>query len=237
MNLSAPIYSLKRAAKSLSRQKRIPLHAALDKVAQDEGFRNWSLLASRAASGNAAISLLQLLAPGKLVLLSARPGQGKTLTGVDLVAKFTKRSKHGWFFTLEWSQADVDRCLNLLGECSLHENKFFHFDGSDSISAKYIIEQLADAEKGTVVVIDYLQLLDQKRSNPSLSEQVNNLKYFAQLRGIIIVCLSQVDRSFESTGKRAPALSDVRIPNPIDLRLFDQACFLHNGKFAHKQLA
>src|SRR5579862_7868029 len=39
MKLSAPIYHLKRKARLLSREKKIPLHEALDRIAIEEGFR------------------------------------------------------------------------------------------------------------------------------------------------------------------------------------------------------
>ncbi len=230
MKLSAPIYSLKRLAKSHSRQAQIPLHAALDKVAQDEGFRNWSLLARLASQSTSTTEMLELIKSGELVLLGARPGQGKTLMGVDFIAKSTKMGKHGWFFTLEWNTADVEERLNLLGEKPLNVNDLFHFDGSDSISADYILDRLADAENGTVAVVDYLQLLDQKRSNPELSVQVNKLRSFARQQRIIIVCISQVDRSYENADRQTPTLGDVRLPNPLDLTLFDRACFLHDGR-------
>ena len=44
MNLSAPIYKLKRNAKLLSRNDGMPLNQALDRIAQKEGFKSWSLL-------------------------------------------------------------------------------------------------------------------------------------------------------------------------------------------------
>lgn len=112
MKLSVPIYSLKRRAKSVSRQENIPLHAALDKVAKTEGFDNWSLLAARTKASFSAAEMMGLLTSGEIVLLGARPGQGKTLMGVDLVAKSTKDGKHGWFFTLEWNKADVEEVLS-----------------------------------------------------------------------------------------------------------------------------
>ena len=230
MKLSVPIYSLKRRAKSVSRQENIPLHTALDKVAKTEGFDNWSLLAARTKANISATEVMGLLTSGEIVLLGARPGHGKTLLGIDLVAKSTKTGKHGWFFTLEWIEADVEECLSYLDETPLSTNGHFHFDGSDSISADYIIDRLVNAKHGTVVVIDYLQLLDQKRTNPDLSEQVKKLKEFAQQHGVIIICISQVDRSYINTGKQMPTLNDVRLPNPLDVTLFDRACFLHNGR-------
>ncbi len=46
MKLSAPLYHLKRKARLLSRSENIPLHQALDRVARQEGFDGWSLLAA-----------------------------------------------------------------------------------------------------------------------------------------------------------------------------------------------
>ena len=78
MKLSAPIYQLKRQAKLLSREESIPLHEALDRIAVREGFRDWSLLAAKVSTAMPAGKLFSRLAPGDLVLLGARPGQGKT---------------------------------------------------------------------------------------------------------------------------------------------------------------
>jgi replicative DNA helicase len=106
----------------------------------------------------------------------------------------------------------------------------FEFDGSDAISADYLIAALAGAPRGTLIVIDYLQLLDQKRDRPALMAQVKALKAFASERGLILVFLSQIDRSYDSIARRCPDLEDVRLPNPLDLTLFNKACFLNNGE-------
>jgi hypothetical protein len=44
MNLSAPIYELKRQAKLLRREAGIPLNQALTRIANQEGYVNWGLL-------------------------------------------------------------------------------------------------------------------------------------------------------------------------------------------------
>lgn len=44
VNLSAPIYELKRKAKLLRRKEGIPLHQALCRVAKQEGYTSWGLL-------------------------------------------------------------------------------------------------------------------------------------------------------------------------------------------------
>ena len=89
--------------------------------------------------------------------------------------------------------------------------------------------QLAAAPRGTLVVIDYLQLLDQKRENPALMVQVRTLDAFARERGLIFVFISQIDRSYDPATKPCPDLADVRLPNPLDLTLFSKTCFLNNG--------
>lgn len=74
MRLSAPVYHLKRRAKALARFENIPLHQALDRIAREEGFAAWSLLASRAMTGACAAPLLSRLGPGDVLLIGARPG-------------------------------------------------------------------------------------------------------------------------------------------------------------------
>ena len=90
MKLSAPLYHLKRKAKLLSRAENIPLHEALDRVARQEGFGGWSLLAAKATATAPAEKLFARLAPGDLVLVGARPGQGKTLMSLELAVQAMK---------------------------------------------------------------------------------------------------------------------------------------------------
>ena len=85
-------------------------------------------------------------------------------------------------------------------------------------------------QRGTVVVIDYLQLLDQNRSNPGLKKQIAELKAFSEKRQIIMVFVSQVDRTFDLSNRSCPGLDDVCLPNPLDLGLFAKSCFLNNGE-------
>ncbi|QTN26311.1 DNA helicase [Rhodoferax sp. AJA081-3] len=229
MKLSVPVYSLKRLAKALSRDQKIPLHAALNRVAQEEGFTSWSLLAARLCAESPARELFSRLAPGDLVLLGARPSHGKTLLGLELALASVQSGRSGWFFTLEWNAGDLLNGLRTLGLEPSAIGERFGFDNSDAICASYIIDRLASAASGTVVVIDYLQLLDQKRENPELAVQVRALKAFARVRGLIVVFISQIDRSYDPVAQALPSLADVRLPNPLDLSLFNWTCFLNNG--------
>jgi len=230
MNLSAPIYHLKRRAKALSREKRIPLNQALDRIAGEEGFSSWSLLATKTAATSSSRKLFSQLKPGDMVLLGARPGHGKTRVGLELIIEAMRVGRRGIFFTLEYNESDVLEQFQFMGKNTTTFSDLFEFDNSDHINSDYIMDRLVSAPRGTVAVIDYLQLLDQKRENPELVTQVRALKSFASNRGLIIVFISQIDRSYDLSARPCPDLGDVRLPNPLDLTLFNKTCFLNDGK-------
>lgn len=230
MKLSAPLYHLKRKAKLLSRAEDIPLHEALDRIARQQGIAGWSLLAAKAAAAAPAEKLFARLAPGDLVLMGARPGHGKTLMSLELAVQAMKSGSRGVFFTLEYTEKDMLDRFRAIGAARENFADRFEFDSSDEISSDYIVRRLAKAPCGTLVVVDYLQLLDQKRGNPELMVQVRALKSFARDRGLIFVFISQIDRSYDPLKKPLPDLEDVRLPNPLDLSLFSKTCFLNNGE-------
>jgi replicative DNA helicase len=230
MRLSAPIYHLKRKAKLLSREEKIPLHEALDRIAVEEGYRQWSLLSARVSSATTASKVFNQFRPGDLGLIGARPGHGKTLMSVEILAEAMKAGNRGVFFTLEYTAKNVSDLFREIGVDVAKFGDRFDLDTSDAISADFIMQRLAAAPYGTVAVIDYLQLLDQQREKPRLADQVNALKTFAHDKGLVIVFLSQIDRSYDSSAKPCPDLSDVRLPNPLDVKLFNKTCFLHDGE-------
>lgn len=230
MMLSAPIHRLKRKARLLCRREGMPLHAALDRVAAEEGYRSWSLLVARQPAARPVSALLAQLSPGDLVLMAGRPGQGKTLASLALLADAVRAGRRGVFFTLEYTPLDVVDRLQALGIAPGELSGLFDCDCSDAISADYITGSLVAAPRGTVAVIDYLQLLDQRRDTPELAVQVRSLRAFARERGLILVFISQVGRSYEGSDKPFPDISDIRLPNPLDLSLFDKTCFLNRGE-------
>ncbi len=230
MKLSAPVYRLKRKARELARQENIPLHRALDRIAIGEGFGTWSLLSARSAEMLSAAGLLDRLAPGDLLLIGARPGHGKTLLSLQLAVEAMKAGRRAVFFTLEYTARDVLGRFRALGVEPAQFEALFAFDDSDAINADHIMQVLADAPDGTLAIVDYLQLLDQKRGNPELGAQISALKAFARERGLILGFISQIDRSYDPATKPCPDLADVRLPNPLDLSLFSKACFLNAGE-------
>lgn len=237
MKLSAPLYTLKRRAKLLSRDAGIAHGEALDRVARMEGFPSWSLLAARDAAARPVERMFARLDPGDLVLLGARPGHGKTLLGLDLAVEAVKAGRRATFFTLEYKEEDVIARLQSLGTAPDRLGDGFTIVTSDAISADYIIAHQETAPSGSLIVIDYLQILDQDRRKPVLGTQISALKSFAQGAGVILVFISQIDRSYDPAARKVPQLSDIRLPNPIDLTLFSKACFLNDGEVRFQALA
>lgn len=231
MQTLTPIHQLKRQAKLMARQGDMPLHQALNQLAISEGFQSWSHLSAATQSGPAHRTL-QHLTPGTLVLLGARPGQGKTLLGLELAAKAGRIRRRGHFFTLDYHEADLARRIQDLGLDLAQVQRDVEVDTSDNICADYMIRQLADRDHAALVVVDYLQLLDQRRKNPSLNDQVTALRTYARASGAIFVLISQIDRRFDLSGRSMPDASDIRLPNPLDLALFDQFVFLHQGRIS-----
>ncbi|MCV3273070.1 DNA helicase [Roseobacter sinensis] len=230
MRLSSPIYALKRQAKLLARDNDIRLHAALNQIATKEGFNDWSHLASSHSKATPAKEIMSQFNPGDMMLIGARPGHGKTLLGLELTALAEKNNRAGYVFSLDYNEADVWDRFEKLGFDPKEHNRSIVVDTSDDICAAHIIERISNAPDRAFAVVDYMQLLDQKRSNPPLDEQVRALKRFATERGAIVVVISQIDRAFELTSTDMPSIEDIRLPNPVDLSLFDKRCFLNDGQ-------
>jgi len=237
MKLSAPIYRLRQEAKLSARKHGTPLHQSLDEIAQREGFSRWSLLVARSAKALPASRLSEQLQPCDLVLLAGRPGHGKTTVGLEVVSQTVKAGNSAYFFTLEFYSSELEQRLSDIGFDLTNQNEHFHIDTSDQICADYIISQLADAPKGSIVVIDYMQVLDQKRDHATLDVQLMTLRRFADVAGITFVLICQIDRAFEQSGKDFPGIEDVRLPNPVDLSVFNKFCFVHNERMSIKNAA
>ncbi len=230
MLLSAPIHRLKRSARLQARADAIPLHAALDRVAIAEGFSSWSLLASKHSEiGADPIRLHALLEPGELVLIAARPRQGKTLLALQLALAALAAGNPAHIFSLDYTPRDIAERLSTMPPDLARFAPSLGVDCSDAISADHIITRLATAPSGTLAVVDYLQLLDQKRTNPPLQHQVEALSGFARARGVILVFVCQIDRAFDPDAVPLPGPADIRLPNPLALSLFNRAWFLHAG--------
>jgi replicative DNA helicase len=228
VSLSASIPTLKSRARKLRRAESIPLCEALDRIAAAEGFSTWSLLIAKAARRK---ELIDRLDPGDLVLLGARPGQGKTICALELVISSLRRYEEGWFFLLQNDAFDIDAAFERLGA---HRSAFantFVFEHSDEICAQGIVARIGNSiSKKAIVVIDYLQLLDQRRKSPPLQEQVSALAALAKRTGCIVILISQILSAFDAKTKRLPSIADIRLLDDLDPSIFSKLVFLHEGR-------
>lgn len=230
MKLSAPIFQLKRRAKLMARNNNVPLHEALDHIAREEGFARWSLLSSHIGAGSLSETILSRLDDGDLLLVAGRPGHGKTMLGLQLLLDAVRDDRKAVFFTLEFTEQQARKHIRSLETDPHGIGDTVEVVTSNEISADYIIRHLSGSMRRTVAVIDYLQILDQQRSKPALSDQVLALGDFARKSGAVLGFISQIDRSFDLGSKSLPDIRDIRLPNFVDLGLFTKTCFLHNGQ-------
>ncbi|NDV87713.1 DNA helicase [Aurantimonas aggregata] len=237
MRLSAPVYQLKRRARLLARNETITLAEALDRVARDEGFATWSLLASRLAADPPEKPMLSQLSDGDLLLLGGRPGHGKTLAGLQLLIDAAREGRRAVFFTLEYSDRETRARIGSLEAGGGGVGDRLEIVAADDICADTIVQHLAGSPAGTVAVVDYLQILDQQRQKPALSDQIRTLAGFSRESGAILAFIAQIDRSFDPERSPMPGIGDIRLPNAVDLGSFSKACFLHGGAVRWQAIA
>ena len=138
-------------------------------------------------------------------------------------------------FTLEYTEDQVlQRIRSLAGDAPAHLPEIVT---SYDISASYIMRHLDGAPRGTLAMIDYLQILDQQRSKPALADQMRMLHGFARRTGIVLGFISQIDRAFDPARKPLPEIGDIRLPNKIAPEIFSKTCFLHDGMVRFQALA
>lgn len=231
MKLSAPLHTLKRRARDLKRDRKLTLTQALDAVARQEGYGSWSLLHARAERDllpRCYDALLGYLNPGDLVLVGGRPQHGKTRFALGLMAQaIRERRVRCGVFSLDFAEHALRAKLTRLrGDDALAP--LCAIDCSDAIHAAHIIRAAQPwVGEGSVVVVDYLQLLDQDRTTPPLQAQVEALRAWAHTQRCIVVCISQLNRRVEGRADPRPSIADVHLPNPLDLGLFNKHILLH----------
>lgn len=233
MKLSAPIHVLKSQAQLLRKEKSITNTEALDLIAKREGYNSWSLLQSKKEEmfPTSYDEILDFFNPGDIVLIGARPGKGKTVFTIGLLVQaIQKKQAPNYCFSLSEIHKDIAGRITSYDESIGENNKYIVLDYSNEISADYIIEKTKNTiSKNSVIVIDYLQLLDEKRSNPTLQEQVFKLKNYAKEKECIVIFISQLKRELEYRTDKRPVMDDIRLPNPLELKFFNKIILLHKG--------
>lgn len=234
MKLSAPINVLKAQAQELKKEKAISNTEALDLIAKREGFNSWALLQSKKDDmfPKAYDEILGFFNPGDIVLIGSRAGKGKTVFSLGLLAQsIQKKEVKNYCFSFSETAKDVEERLALYDESIEEKNAYFELDFSDDISADYIIEKTKNTVlKNSLIVIDYLQMLDVKISNAPLQVQIEKLKTFAREKECVVIFISQIRKEIEGKADQKPLLEEISLPESVELKFFNKIILLHKAK-------
>ena len=190
--------------------------------------------------------------PGRLYIVGARPGFGKTSLLMNIAYNVAKENNKVMFFTLEMSQYEIIK--RLISHVGLIENKKFenpYFITEDDfqrivdtvnslvklplviIDNCYMINTIKARvikERPKLVIIDYVQLLKftQKqldRLSLALSMTARELKILAKEYNCAIFLASQLSREVEKRAEKEPMLSDYKESGGLEENA-DMATFL-----------
>jgi len=186
------------------------------------------------------------LHPGELIILAARPAQGKTALAMNIAANVAGRGKVVAVFSLEMSreallmrivcaQARVNQMKYRAGALDAGERERFmramhgvcemplfidDHAAADLKTMRAKLQQLRARKGLDLVVVDYLQLM-QPEARENRNQEVNSLsrglKLMAREFGVPFLVLSQLSRAPEQRqGNHRPQLSDLRDSGGIE---------------------
>ena len=186
---------------------------------------------------------------GDLVILAARPGMGKTSKVLKTVVENVKQGNPVGFISLEMSMKqltarivaiDTNFHLKQILKTGFEKNEYFktydahcqrmndyplYVDDSGTNDLTEIVIQAKAWKRSQgikLLVIDYLQLMDDKSVKGSNREAVTSsisrrLKLLAKELEIPVIALSQLSRAVETRGgSKRPLLSDLRDSGAIE---------------------
>jgi len=195
----------------------------------------------------------------ELMILAARPGWGKTTLALNIAANEAIRDrKTVVIFTMEMGRIEI--LLKLLSaESRINSNIIktgnltpanmssikdavatitmapIYIDDSGYLTIQELsarIRQLRTTEEVALMVVDYLQLLEDPKSAMGGRQQVvasvsRGLKQTARESGCPVIAISQMSRNIENrSGESRPQLSDLRESGAIEQDA-DIVCFIH----------
>lgn len=197
---------------------------------------------------------------GEFVVIGGRPGMGKTQLLVQLTLELSKTTPV-LFFSYDLSAHHLtQRFMSAVSELSVNQIIYGQLSAEQRLKLsqeaqqlsshqillnetchasieefKAICKQHVETEKIKVVVIDYLQLLSERKTRQNrdaeLSFITRELKNLAKDLQICIVASSQLSRSLETRGgDRKPLLSDLRESGAIEQDA-DKVLFIYRPEY------
>lgn len=185
--------------------------------------------------------IIQGLYPGRLYVLAARPGMGKTALGLNIAENVSQKG-HVLFFSLEMPEAELlmrmaarktgisvqrqakgqlsDQDIRALSGIS--HPKTFHIYERSGIDIDHITmtsRRFARKYKPELIVIDYLGLIngDARMQKVHQIEAITTrLKSLSKELKVPIILVSQLSRSLEQRDDKRPILADLRDSGAIE---------------------
>lgn len=201
-----------------------------------------------------------------LVVIAARPAMGKTAFALHFAKEAAKTNHPVAMFSLEMSDVSLANRLSLsesnVGAYQFRSGKISNSDSVDiekaagklcklpiyvddnaSVSMSYIRSKarlLKKQGKCDIVIIDYLQLATDTRSNnrnreQEIAQMSREAKIIAKELSIPVLLLSQLSREVEKQTDKKPMLSDLRESGAIEQDA-DMVCFIHRPEYYGKKL-
>ena len=194
-------------------------------------------------------SITQGFQKSDLIILAGRPSMGKTALSLSIMLNIIKQKRLPiLFFSLEMSKEQIMyRILAMESSISSKKLKTGQLSQNDWIKLNQIIKLLSklplfiddstnlsiqqirakiktiilEQEKLGLVIIDYLQLMQNTNENTGnrteeLSQITRALKNIAREFNIPIISLSQLSRNVENRTNQKPILSDLRESGSIE---------------------
>lgn len=192
--------------------------------------------------------MLQGLKPEQLIIIAGRPAMGKTTLAMNIAAHAgIRQAKKVQVFSLEMSNGQLmDRFLAAEGRVPLQDIKSGRgFAGENGLKLTAAAGKIRDS--GLVmsdraglsmsrirsiarrqklragldlIIIDYLQLLDEEGGSGNRTEAVSAMSRGAKLMArelqVPVIMLSQLNRSLESRPNKRPMCSDLRESGAIE---------------------
>jgi replicative DNA helicase len=170
-------------------------------------------------TGFAEIDQIVKLLPGKLIILGARPGMGKTAMVVQFMRHVGETSGYCLYISLEMPDMEIaERLESCTGAEDLpiliSDNEF------EFVKICSLIRMTVRKHRVKLVVIDYLQLMElphsRLQSEEKIAEMSKTLKRLAKTLKITIVACVQLNRELEKRDDKRPRTSDIRGSGAIE---------------------
>jgi len=195
--------------------------------------------------------------PGQLILLAARPGQGKSALALNIAENIVDNGGAVLFVSLEMSMpelrlrslaraAEIDSKLLITGQMTeeqarklphglkvLASRANLHVNDTGALSLSQLnaeATRLRRTAAVNLIVVDYLQLMNPPKAenrNIEIGMISRNLKQLARRLNIPILALCQMSRAIEARNDKRPLLSDLRDSGSLEQDA-DVVTFIHD---------